>query len=138
MEFHDPHTIPEPILVITGLTYLAPCAIAITPYDAWVYLCLIATTVGFHAMRNEVLFWLDCVAIAQFLARTSYLSLRCSKGCQRLYATSVAYSLVSYFAGQRFHILSFDPDWNTQMFYHSLMHLSTSYTSYKIMLELAN
>jgi cell shape-determining protein MreD len=42
----------------------------------------------------------------------------------------VVYSLVSYFVGQQFQILSFDPDWNTQMFFHSLMHLSTAYSAY--------
>jgi len=135
---HDPHTIPEPVLVVSGLTYLIPFYMAVRKervYDASTYLCLTLTTVGFHSTRDETLFALDCLAILNFLYRSYILSTERSIFCQRVYLLSVLYSLVSYFVGRQYNILSFYPDWNTQMFFHSLMHLSTSYSSYLIMNE---
>jgi hypothetical protein len=135
---HDPHTIPEPILVLSGLTYLIPFYMAVQKergYDATTYLCLTLTTVGFHSTRYETLFALDCLAILNFLYRSYILSLECSTFCKRVYLLSVTYSMVSYFVGRQYSILSFHPDWNTQMLFHSFMHLSTSYSSYVIMKE---
>ena len=136
---HDPHKIPEPILVISGLTYLFPFYIAITNnrlYDASTYIFLTFTTVGFHSTRNESLFILDCGAIINFLLRSSYLSLQCSNTSKLIFLYSIIYSLTSYFIGKHYRIMSFDPDWNTQMAYHSLMHISTAYSSYLIMNEI--
>ena len=104
-------------------------------YDATTYLCLTLTTVGFHSTRYETLFALDCLAILNFLYRSYILSLQCSSFCKRVYLLSVTYSMVSYFVGRQYSILSFHPDWNTQMLFHSFMHLSTSYSSYVIMKE---
>jgi hypothetical protein len=135
---HDPHKIPEPILVLSGLTYLFPFYVAFTNerwYDASTYIFLTFTTVGFHSTRNETLFMLDCVAIINFLVRNYYLSLASSKLSQTVFVISVMYSLISYFIGKRYTIMSFHPDWNTQMMYHSLMHLTTSYSSYRIICE---
>ena len=135
---HDPHKIPEPVLVVSGLSYLIPFYMAVRKgraYDATTYLCLTLTTVGFHSTRDETLFLLDCIAILNFLYRSYTLSTERSTFCQRVYLVSVLYSLVSYFVGRQYTILSFHPDWNTQMFFHSLMHLSTSYYSYLIMNE---
>ena len=136
---HDPHKIPEPILVISGITYLFPFYVAFYNnklYDAATYLFLTFTTVGFHSTRNETLFLLDCCAIINFLLRTYYLSLYSSNISQIIFLSSVIYSLISYFIGKYYRIMSFNPDWNTQMFYHSLMHLSTSYSSYIIIKEI--
>ena len=136
---HDPHMIPEPILVVSGLTYLVPFYMSIQQkrgYDAASYLFLTFTTVGFHSTRDETFFALDCIAILNFLYRSYTLSRECSCFCQRVYLLSIAYSLVSYFVGRHYSILSFHPDWNTQMFFHSFMHLSTSYSSYLILNEL--
>ena len=47
-----------------------------------------------------------------------------------LWYMSMSYSLLSYFGGQRFQVASFDPDWNTQMAFHALIHLSTAYVQY--------
>ena len=138
---HDPHKIPEPILVLSGLTYLCPLYIAIQnkmAYDASTYLFLTFTTVGFHSTRDESLFILDCWAILNFLLRNYYLSLQCSNLSQRIFLISVIYSFTSYFLGKQYRIMSFHPDWNTQMCYHSLMHISTSYSSYMIMKELSS
>jgi hypothetical protein len=138
---HDPHKIPEPILVVSGLTYLFPFYIAISNervYDASTYIFLTFTTVGFHSTRNEVFFILDCAAILNFLLRTYYLSLKCSNISKTIYLTSVLYSLTSYFIGKYYNIMSFHPDWNTQMMYHSLMHVSTSYSSYVIIKEITD
>jgi hypothetical protein len=132
---HDPHKIPEPILVISGITYLLPSYIAFSRemyYDMYTNLFLTFTTVGFHSTRNEILFILDCCAILNFLLRTYYLSLQSSNLSQIIFLSSVLYSFTSYFLGKYYTIMSFDSDWNTQMMYHSLMHLSTSYSSYLI------
>lgn len=131
--------IPEPVLVVSGLTYLVPFYMSIQQkrvYDAATYLFLTLTTVGFHSTRDETVFTLDCIAILNFLYRSYLLSRECSSFCQRVYLLSVAYSLVSYFVGRQYRILSFHPDWNIQMFFHSFMHLSTSYSSYLILNEL--
>jgi hypothetical protein len=136
---HDPHKIPEPILVISGLTYLFPFYVAISNrklYDASTYIFLTFTTVGFHSTRDETFFILDCWAILNFLLRTYYLSLNSSTTSKTLFIASVIYSFTSYFLGKYYSIMSFHPDWNTQMMYHSLMHLSTSYSSYLIMNEM--
>lgn len=128
--------IPEPVLVCSGLTYLVPFYLAYTKsrsYDASTYLFLTFTTVGFHSTRSEVLFALDCLAILNFLIRQQFLSVKSSRWNQQVLFFSVSYSLISYFVGKKFNILSFDPDWNTQMFFHSWMHLSTSYSSFLLM-----
>jgi hypothetical protein len=138
---HDPHKIPEPILVVSGLTYLFPFYIAITNnkiYDASTYMFLTFTTVGFHSTRNEILFILDCFAILNFLLRTSYISLECSNISKIVFLLSVIYSSISYFLGKYYTIMSFHPNWNTQMIYHSFMHLSTAYSSYIIIKEITN
>jgi len=136
---HDPHKIPEPILVASGLTYLFPTYLALQDsrfYDSTSYLFLTFTTVGFHSTRNEILFLLDCAAILNFVLRNSYLSLKCRGYTRLMFLLSVTYSVTSYFIGRSYGIMSFHPDWDTQMFYHSLMHLSTAYSSYIIMDEL--
>jgi hypothetical protein len=133
---HDPHKIPEPVLVVSGLTYLYPCYLALSKhrmYDAGTYLFLTFTTVGFHSTRHETLFMLDCVAIINFLARSYHVCRQRSLTVQAVFFLSVFYSFTSYFAGLHYTAMSFHPDWNTQMFFHALMHLSTSYSASLIM-----
>ena len=86
---------------------------------------------------RETLFILDLWAITNFLLRNYYLSLYCSNISRNLFIWSVSYSFISYFLGKYYNIFSFHPDWNTQMVYHSFMHLSTSYSSYLIIKELS-
>jgi hypothetical protein len=133
MLLHDPHMTPEPILVISGLSYLLPSYIAFTQknhYSCFTYLFLTFTTVGFHGTRNETLFTLDCIAILNMLIQ-SYLQIVHAKPyIKYIYFSSILYSLTSYFIGQRYQIMSFHPDWNIQMAYHACMHISTSYSAY--------
>jgi len=135
---HDPHTIPEPLLVLSGLSYTLPLIAAQTSYDRFTNGFLLLTTIGFHGTRQEWLFYLDCLAILNFLIRSYRLVRTCSRASQALFSLSVTYCLVSYFVGYQFSILSFDPDWNTQMMFHSFMHVSTSYASYRIINEITN
>ena len=135
---HDPHMIPEPILVVSGLTYLLPAYIAVTKgrtYDAATYFFLTCTTVGFHGTRSETIFALDIIAIMNFLGRSYQLSQEVSIGSVWFLNAAITYSLVSYFVGAYLKAMSFDPDWNTQMIFHSTMHLLTAAASYKIMSE---
>ena len=130
--------IPEPILVVSGLTYLLPTYIAVTKgrtYDAVTYFFLTCTTVGFHGTRSEAIFALDIIAIMNFLARSYQLSQEVSTCSVLFLNTAITYSLVSYFAGAYLKAMSFDPDWNTQMAFHSAMHLLTAAASYRIMTE---
>ena len=136
---HDPHKISEPVLVLSGLTYLFPFYIAFTNkryYDASTYIFMTFTTVGFHSTRDETLFLLDICAILNLLLRSFYLSPDCSNTSKCMMVFSVVYSLTSYFVGKQYKIMSFHPDWNTQMFYHSLMHVTSSYSSFIIMKDL--
>lgn len=51
---HEPHTIPEPILVLSGLSYAVPACLAYRQgrsYSVATNLYLLATTVGFHGTR---------------------------------------------------------------------------------------
>ena len=135
---HDPHTISEPILVLSGLTYLVPFSIALQNrrvYDSATYLFLTFTTVAFHSTRYDSFFALDCIAILNFILRSYIISTPLSPLTRGLFSFSIAYSLISYFIGQTYAAMSFHPDWNTQMAYHSFMHLSTSYASYRIMTD---
>jgi hypothetical protein len=137
MLLHDPHMNPEPILVVSGLLYLIPVYYALLQkrtYSVATFSFLTFTTVGFHGTRSETLFLLDCVAILNFLAHNFYMSLASSRLAALIFIASVLYSTSSYFIGQRYTILSFHPDWNTQMFYHSLMHISTAYSSYALLI----
>jgi hypothetical protein len=139
---HEPHKRPEPILVISGLSYLLPLYVAATNnrlYDASTYGFLTLTTVGFHSTRNETFFKLDLIAMLNWLVRNGQLSLRCSNRSSRnVLIASLAYCFTSYALGKRHKIMSFDRDWNTQMFFHSLMHFSTAYSSYLIMKDITS
>ena len=137
---HDPHKNPEPVLVLSGLSYLIPCYMAFKRnryYDGSSYLFLTLTTVGFHGTRYDSIFFLDCIAILNFIISSHYNSLKSNNFTRGLYYSSISYSLISYFVGQQFQIMSFDPDWNTQMIYHSLIHLSSSYLSYLYMNQIS-
>ena len=130
---HDSHKIPEPILVASGLTYLIP---TYTAYYAgntdMAFACgfLTFTTVAFHGTREEIFFGLDCFAIIYFLGANFRSAHAAGNYALAAFCLSTLYSLTSYFAGMRYKRMSFDPDWNTQMFFHALMHLSTAYSAY--------
>jgi hypothetical protein len=132
-QLHDPHFISEPILVISGLTYLIPAYAAFyynRKYDTFTNLFLLFTTVGFHSTRNEYFFILDCVAIVNFILRTYAISYHATYLTFCIYHLAILYSLFSYFVGMKYKIMSFHPDWYMQMGYHSLMHITTSYSAY--------
>jgi len=135
---HDPHTTPEPLLVLSGTTYLIPAYMAYRAnalYNMWSYLFLTATTVGFHGTRNETLFLLDCLAIMNYIKCSIDDSQTSSNSAAGIFWISLGYSLTSYFIGRWFQSMSFDADWNTQMGYHAMMHFSTSYSAYVFMNE---
>lgn len=135
---HDPHMIPEPILVVSDMSYLLPTYIAVTKgrtYDAATYFFLTCTTVGFHSTRSEAIFILDIIVIINFLGRSYQLSQNASIGSVWFLNAAITYSMVSYFAGAYLKAMSFDPDWNTQMAFHSAIHLLTAAASYRIMTE---
>ena len=141
MYLHDPHTTPEPFLVLSGTTYLIPAYMAYKGgynYVAFSNLFLASTTIGFHGTRNDYIFALDCIAILNYILCGADLCSKTTAFSRNAYMLSTLYSLVSYFVGQRFSILSFDPDWNRQMFFHSLMHISSSYAAYSFITDLNN
>lgn len=133
MPWRDDHKIPEPVLVLSGLTYLIPAYYAYTAGFTYTYLptlFLTFTTVGFHGTRQQWLFELDIVAILLYNASLFHNVYRAGYPAALLWYMSMSYSLLSYFGGQHFQIASFDPDWNTQMAFHALIHVSTAYVQY--------
>ena len=126
MGWHLDHKHPEPFLCLTGLSYLLPAYIEYKRGHYWtaeasVFLTL--TTLGFHWTRSDTIFAIDCIAILQYLACSIYESRGWSAV---LTACSIVYGLVSYFVGQQYNTMSFDPDWTVQMLFHGMIHLSTA------------
>jgi len=138
LQLHDPHKISEPILVLSGLSYLIP---AYRAYHGGNMEMLVAcgfltfTTVGFHYSRNDYFFAIDLIAIINFLVADYKAALVSGRYAEAVFFLSTIYSLTSYFLGRQYKIMSFDPDWNTQMFWHALMHVSSAYSAY-VSLEL--
>ena len=144
-DIHDSHTTPEPILVLSALSYLFPAfsasasaSTALRVCDIIPLLLLTISSVGFHATRLEWWFALDLGSITLFLLRFGYLSSKCSLFAQSLFVLSVAYGFISYFVGKMYRIMSFDPDWSTQMMFHSMMHVTTAWSAHVIMDELGD
>jgi len=132
IRLHDDHKYSEPILVLTGLSYLFPAFFALQKEEYYlscslVFLC--STTVLFHGTRWEYFFYIDVVAILNYIAYALYLSPEMT--ARQLHATwfPVVFGFYTYFVGMRYQIFSFDPDWNTQMFWHGLMHLFSAYSA---------
>ena len=132
---HESYMTPEPLLVFSGTSYILPMYISYKSrfyYNAFSFLLLSFTTITFHGTRNEIVFLMDCAAILNLLACTihnSYLT-RHNWRIQIVLLLSIIYCLTSYFVGMKYNIMSFDPDWNTKMIFHSAMHLSTSYSAF--------
>ena len=125
--------IPEPYLVITGMSYLLPAWLAWEKgfyYSMGSNIGLAMTTMAFHWFRYQWLFELDVLAILNYNMCCFYNIYHAGPSAAGIWFLSVGYSLYSYFVGQQLSILSWDPDWTTQMFFHGLMHLSTAYTTW--------
>lgn len=133
MVWRQDHMIPEPFLVITGMSYLLPAWLAWRSgftYSAISNLALCATTMGFHWFRTQQFFELDVLAILNYNLCAAYNLPRAGWPAAGVWGLATGYSVYSYFVGQQLGILSWDPDWNTQMIFHGLIHLSTAYTSW--------
>ena len=129
---HDDHTHSEPYLVLTGLSYLLPAFFAIQKEEYYlagslVFLC--STTVLFHGIRWEYFFYIDVVAILNYVGYCLYLSPEMTY--RQLHAAwfPVVFGFYTYFVGMKYRLYSFDPDWKTQMFWHGLMHIFSSYSA---------
>ena len=130
--------IPEPVLVFSGLSYLIPAyyaAQAGLPYSLASTLFLTFTTVGFHGTRQDWLFQLDLLAILNFNVAAIYNISKVGPAAVLVWFVAVSYSILSYFGGQKYSVLSFDPNWNIQMFFHSFIHFSTCYVAYIVLLS---
>jgi len=133
---HDPHVIPEPVLVLSGLTLLVPAFRAYqlnNLYFAGSYAFLSFTTVGFHGTRSEYFFILDVIAIMNNVIGNGLVVH--TKTAREIipFWLCFSYSIISYFVGRKYQLFSFDPDWNTQMFFHALMHIFSSYAGMKFL-----
>ena len=132
IHLHDDHKYSEPYLVLTGVTLLVPAVNAYYLNNLYVsgsLAFLSFTTVGFHGTRNEYFFILDLVAITNYIIGSGILVHQKTSREIIAYWVCILYSLVSYFLGRQYKIFSFDTDWNTQMFWHGLMHLFSAYSS---------
>lgn len=133
MSWRQEHMIPEPYLVITGMTYLLPTILA---YEKNLWYCMgsslfvTLTTMCFHWFRSEVSFMFDAIAIVNYIMCGIYNSYLTDYYAAGILFCSLTYSAIVYFVGQQYNMLAFDPDWNTQMFFHGLIHLSTAYSAW--------
>jgi len=133
MKLRDDHLIPEPVLVLSGLSYLIPAYIAYSArfdYSLFTTLFVTFTTVGFHGTRQEWLFQLDLVAILNYNIFALYNIYKVGPAAALIWSVGFPYSILSYFGGQRYLVLAFDPSWNIQMIFHSFIHFITSYFAY--------
>ena len=133
-QLHDNHLYSEPLLSLTGLSYLYPAFIAIEKEEYYlacslVFLC--STTILYHGTRWEYFFYLDLIAMSHYVGYGAYLSSAMTAKVLHTVWFPVAYGLYVYFIGMNYKIFAFDPDWNTQMFFHGLMHIFSSYSSLK-------
>jgi len=136
MTWRQDHMIPEPYLVITGMTYLMPAWLAwksgfYYSLASNVFLC--ATTMSFHWFRSQWLFELDVAAVLNYVAYCSLNAYYAGPSAMGVWVFSTSYGVYSYFVGQQLSILSWDPDWNTQMFFHGLIHLSSAYGAWYVL-----
>ena len=130
----DAHMKPEPILVITSLIFAVPSYIAFKQnkiYDCLTCLSLMCTSIGFHKLRTQTLFIVDFIAVCHFSVRIWYLSHLMEM--YLVYYISVFYSVISFYVGHKYKIMSYDPNWNIQMFYHALIHFLTAYSYYIVL-----
>ncbi len=132
MQLHDPHQFSEPYLVLTGLSYMFPAYRAYMQEEYYLTVTLLfltSTTVLFHGTRWEYFFYLDVLAIINFIGYGAFLS--CWMTPRQFHATwfPVVFGTYTYFVGQQYKLFSWDPDWNTQMFWHGLMHIFSAYSS---------
>jgi hypothetical protein len=136
MTWRQDHIIPEPYLVITGMSYLMPAWLAWKSgfyYSLASNLFLCATTMSFHWFRTQWLFELDVVAVLNYVLCCSLNGYYAGPSAMGVWVFSASYGVYSYFVGQQLSILSWDPDWNTQMFFHGLMHLSSAYGAWYVL-----
>jgi hypothetical protein len=136
MPWRQDHTTPEPYLVITGMTYLMPAWLAWKTgfyYSMVTNLALCATTMSFHWFRTQWLFELDVLAIWNYVLCTLFNAYYGGPSSLGMWGFAVGYSLYSYFVGQQLSILSWHPDWNTQIFFHGLIHMSTAYSCWYVL-----
>jgi hypothetical protein len=133
MGWRQDHMIPEPFLVMTGMTYLLPAYLA---YEKSLWYCMASslfvmlTTMSFHWFRTDLTFAIDVIAILNYVACGLYNCYYTDYSATGVWIGAISYSLYSYFVGQQLNILSFDPDWATQMFFHGLIHFSTAYSAW--------
>jgi len=130
---HDEHTHPEPYLVLTGLLLLFPAAKAYYLNELYVsgsLAFLSFTTVGFHGTRNEYFFILDLVAITNYIIGGAISVHHKTSREMLVFYVCLIYSIVSYFVGRQYKVYAFDPDWNTQMFWHVLIHVFSTYAAF--------
>ena len=137
----DPHTTPEPLLVLTGMLYLIPAWIGwesgFHP-SALSSLFLAFTSMSFHWFRTDWLFYLDVIAIFIYSLFGLHSSYKAGVASNALYVFVIGYAVFVYIVGQQYSILAFDPEWNTQQFFHGLIHVFCCYAfvhSYQKRLE---
>lgn len=136
MELHDPHSIPQPLLVFSGLLYLIPGYIAYKKQNT--YTCassiiLAFTSVGFHGTRHEYFFVIDAIAMLNYVFHGASRAYFLTEKEQFVVWFSIVYGFVTHIFGKKYNVLSFDPNWNLQMFFHSLIHIFSSYAACKVL-----
>lgn len=137
MPWHYENKTPAPYLVMTGLSYLFPAMVAYSNGFIWETFSLFfvtGTTMAFHWFRDDTLFVIDVVAILNLFTCALYNASLVGVGPATPFIGSILYCFYSYFLGQQFKTLAWDPDWTTQMIFHGFIHISTAYGAYKMLI----
>ena len=132
MKLLDYHSDPEPILVLTGLTFLIPAYYAMMQEHVYLmcsYVLLCSTTILFHSTRQPFFFCIDAFAILNHIIGGGIIVYHQSDRERIAMIFATTYSFITYFVGQQYNLFSFDPDWNIKMFFHSLMYLFSGYAA---------
>jgi hypothetical protein len=133
-QLYDNHSYPQPMLSLTGVSYLYPAFVALEKeqyYLACSLVFLTSTTILYHGTRWKYFFYLDLIAASHYVGYGAYLSPGMTAKVLYTVWFPFLYGLFVYFVGMKYNIFAFDPDWNTQMFFHGLMHIFSSYSSLK-------
>ena len=91
---------------------------------------LTITSVCFHGTKTKYFFILDQAAIFNYMFYGLYKTSTLTNKDKFITYFVIIYTIVTYFGGKQYNILSFDPNLNLQQFFHSLIHIFTGYSAY--------
>jgi len=136
-QFFYGRTIMEshPILRFTGSLYIVPGYLSIVkgyPYHASSCFLLALTSIINHTVSNQTLLIIDQAAMMNYLICSFYIGFAYNVSAKTigLGALSVIYSAYIYILGKKYGTMAWSEYVLERIFYHSIMHMSTSSVVY--------